>query len=167
MKIDNETINNKLASVNDTDDLNKKVLACISLISCGNTENKACKLLGIELHEFKRILRKHPELLREYNIAIETCEEIIAENLLSPEEWVKAGAKDSKEAALWSKNVQWFLSKRRPDKYGDKITIENKVTVQNVILSRLESGLKRIQIEDESNIIDAEVIEHQEVALDN
>jgi hypothetical protein len=95
--------------------------------------------------EFTQELDKSEELRDLYINAERRSYDMMAEALLHIDNHPIYGQSDSKMAGVISKNIQWFLSKRRASVYGEKITVEHTITADKAILDALQRGKARAQ----------------------
>lgn len=106
----------------------------------------ACRAAGISRAQLMHLASTDETFAAHLRNAEEECDAMLAESLVDVDEFAHYGAQDPRMAAIWSKNVQFYLSKVRPDKFGDKIVVEQKTSVDILITQRLESA--RLRLED-------------------
>lgn len=99
----------------------------------GETLTHACEQCGISYAVYWNTVRHHPALQGLHDEALAIAEDILADKLVR----IDAEVSDPKMAAVISKNIQWLLSRRRPQKYGDKITVQHETSRDKVIIARL------------------------------
>ena len=112
----------------------EKVDAILELISIGETATKACNLHGIKFPTFVGWVRADDELDQHYGRARELGDdamefEILDDAANDSEDWIDtpAGKSFNKEAVARSKlkvaTKQWYLGKRRPKSWGDRLDL--------------------------------------------
>lgn len=122
----------------------QRAFAAIQAMRLGRRVLRACREAGISRAQLYELADQDPNVGAALKIAEEECDTILAESLVDAEEWGHFGAQDPKVATVWAKNAQWLLSKKNPARYGDKITVESKTTMDVVITSRLEAARARV-----------------------
>ena len=141
-----------MKDIKSTDDLlNKKqkdilkALEAIEHISEGCIPNVACKRAGITRKRLYSLADSDATIRKKLDEAERSGDENLVDDLLNVEAWQKYGVEpgDSKTAHVWASNAKWVLSKRRAEKYSDKVVIEQKTTMDVVITTRLENAKKR------------------------
>lgn len=120
-------------------------LNAIGFIEQGRTLTMACELAGIPYAQFLYVLDNNETLRDMYAAAERRAYDMMAEALLEIDKHPIYGQSDPKMAAIVSKNIQWFLSKRRATVYGEKITVEHTITADKAILDALQRGKARAQ----------------------
>lgn len=122
----------------------QRAFAAIQAMRLGKRVLRACREAGISRAQLYELAGQDPSVSAALKIAEDECDTILAESLVDAEEWGQFGAQDPKVATVWAKNAQWLLSKKNPARYGDKITVESKTTMDIVITSRLEAARARV-----------------------
>jgi hypothetical protein len=121
------------------------ILKIISEISEGERKSQACFLSGLSVSVFDRTVKSDPMLQQMlYDAEVAGIEEL-ADVLVNIDTHHKHGRTDPKTASVVSSNIKWYLSKKRPDQYGEKVLVENRITADKVILDALSAGLERAQ----------------------
>lgn len=69
--------------------------------------------------------------------------DIMADELLNIDNSRLYGNSDDKMAKTVSDNIKWFLSRKRPSSYGDKVHHVHELTADRAILDALEAGKQR------------------------
>jgi hypothetical protein len=123
-----------------------KVMRVLEILRTGDknaTLWKACQEVGISRGALLNHVRQHPELQVEFDKAIEDADDTLAEILVD----IDQIHSDAKMAAVVSKNIQWLLARRRPAKFGDRITVTNEGgSADKVIVEALRAAIDRIPL---------------------
>lgn len=119
-----------------------QIMKAIDLLRDGNTLHRACALAGISRHVFVTHVAKNPELQQVFDDALSEADDTLAEILVD----IDQVHSDAKMAAVVSKNIQWLLSRRRPERYGDKITVKTESSADQEIVGALKMALQRIPV---------------------
>lgn len=138
-------------------DLSEKYSRAFSAIQgmrLGKRILRACREAGISRAQLYELAASDESVKSALTVALDECNAILAESLVDAGEWGQFDAQDPKVATVWAKNAQWFLARADPAKYGDKIVVENKTTVDVIITQRLEAAKQRIDAIDRP-VIDA------------
>lgn len=125
-------------------ELYERCFSAIQHMRLGKRILSACKLAGISRAQLIALADADENVREQLLAAEQESDDILAESLVDANEWADFGAHDPKMAATWAKNVQWFLARKRKEKYGDKLTIESKTTVDIQIINRLEKAKERV-----------------------
>lgn len=75
-------------------------------------------------------LRTHDEFLKQYARACEERTEAMSEDILD----IADDAEDVQKARLQVETRKWLMAKMKPKKYGDKMAVDNTVTLVQPIL---------------------------------
>lgn len=134
------------------------VLYAIERVSQGRTRTTACDDANINIALFEKYVNAHKELQDLLMEAERRGYDAIAEALLNPDAHPVYGRADPKMASVMSKNIQWFLEKRKPKEYGQKVQVEHNITADRAIIDALQAG-KRRALAAPSDVIDAEFTE--------
>lgn len=83
-------------------------------------------------------LRTHDEFLKQYARACEERTEAMSEDILD----IADDAEDVQKARLQVETRKWLMAKMKPKKYGDKMAVDNTVTLVQPILGgkSIEAG---------------------------
>jgi hypothetical protein len=119
-----------------------QIMQAISFLREGKTLNRACYLAGVSRHSFVTHVSKNPELQQVFDDALAEADDTLAEILVD----IDQEHSDAKMAAVVSKNIQWLLSRRRPERYGDKITVTTQSSADQEIVGALKLALQRIPV---------------------
>lgn len=122
----------------------ERAFRAIQEMRLGKRVLTACRAAGVSRAQLYELAEQDASVGDALRIAESECDDILAESLVDANEWAEYGAQDPKVASVWAKNAQWLLSKRNPAKFGDKIVVEQKTTIDVVITSRLEAARARI-----------------------
>ena len=121
-----------------------RAFAAIQNMRLGMRVLRACREAGISRTQLYELASSDENVKNALTVAEDECNAILAESLVDANEWGFFGAQDPKIATVWAKNAQWLLARADPAKYGDKIVVENKTTVDVIITQRLEAAKQRI-----------------------
>jgi len=119
-----------------------KVLKAIDLISQGFTKTRACDDAGLSTTTFDKLVNGDALLAELANEAEQRGYHSLADALVTIDTSVH-GSSDPKMAAILSKNIQWYLSRRNPKQYGERVTVEHTITADRAIVDALERGKQR------------------------
>lgn len=138
-----------------------KVMTVLSHMATGQTKSRACLEAGITVATFNKYARENQQIAELLDEAEDQGYDVLAEALLHIDTDPIYGTTDPQKMKVISDNIKWFLSKRRPKKYGEKLQIENTLTVDQTIVDMLMRGRDRALgvIEDKRDADDAEVID--------
>lgn len=118
-------------------DIYPYVLKVLDLISAGHTRTSACDEVRIGVSTFLKYVEKTPELQDMLAEAEQRGYDAMAEALLQPDNHAVYGHSDPKMASVQSKNIMWFLEKKRPKEYGPKVTVAHEITADRAIIDAL------------------------------
>lgn len=119
------------------------VLRVITLVSEGKTLTRACREAGISIGAFKARVRGDKELQELHEEAEQQGYDTLAELLLEIDSDSLYGSTDPKQQKVMSDNIKWFLSRRRPNQYGERVTVRHELTADRAIIEALEAGKQR------------------------
>lgn len=120
-----------------------KVMRALELIADGRTVRRACDDVKISIASFTRIVNDVPEFKELYAEAEQRGYDNMAEILLNIDTDPQYGSSDTKQQKIISDNIKWFLSRKRPSQYGDKVEITHVITADKAIIGALERGRQR------------------------
>lgn len=121
------------------------VLEACGLIADGYTVRKACDKVGVGIGTFQRIVNEVPEMKELYFASEQRGYDNMAEILLEIDSNPLYGSSDTKQQKIMSDNIKWFLSRKRPEQYGDKVTVKHEVTADKAIIEALSRGNQRVR----------------------
>lgn len=120
-----------------------KVLKVIDLIGQGRTLTSACDAEHIGVATFKKYVAQSPELEVMLDEAVQRGYDAMAEALVEIDRHEHYGHSDPKMAAVVSKNIMWFLEKRRPKDYGARVAVDVNITADRAITDALTRAKQR------------------------
>ena len=120
-----------------------KVLKVIDLIGQGRTLTSACDAEQIGVATFKKYVAQSPELEVMLDEAVQRGYDAMAEALVEIDRHAHYGHSDPKMAAVVSKNIMWFLEKRRPKDYGARVAVDVNITADRAITDALTRAKQR------------------------
>lgn len=129
----------------DLADKYSRAFTAIQNMRLGKRVLRACREAGISRAQLYELASADKNVGDALAVAEAECNTILAESLADADEWANFGAQDPKVATVWAKNAQWLLARADPAKYGDKIVVENKTTVDVIITQRLEAAKQRVR----------------------
>lgn len=118
-------------------DIYPDVLKVLDLISAGHTRTSACDTVRIGVSTFLKYVEKTPELQDMLAEAEQRGYDAMAEALLQPDNHTVYGHQDPKMASVQQKAIMWFLEKKRPKEYGQKVTVAHEITADRAIIDAL------------------------------
>lgn len=134
-----------------------KILKALELVSEGRTLTSACDEVNIGVGTFLKHVESQEEFQELFMEAEQRGYDTLADILLEINTHHYYGTNEAKMANVLSNNIKWYLSKRKPAKYGEKITVENVFTLDRTITEFLSRAKDRaLGITDQSNVVDAE-----------
>jgi len=119
------------------------VLQAIDLIAKGLSKTRACDQVGVSVLTFNNFVKNDDMLGEMYAEADEVGADTLADILLEIDSHPLYGQSDAKMATVISKNIQWYLSKRKSGKYGDKLVVEHNITADKAVIEALQRGRQR------------------------
>lgn len=147
-----------------TYDYYSAVLYAINLLGQGHTLTQACDRSNIGVPTFKKYIASSEELQDMFTDAEQRGRDAMAEALINIDNHDVHGQSDPKMAKVISDNIKWFLAKKDPKNYGERVTVEQSFTVDIAITTALDAARRRsAQIEHHDvrrleNVEDAEVL---------
>lgn len=125
-------------------DIYPALMRAIDLIGQGKTKTAACDEAGIAYSQLTQYCENTPELRSLYEDAEQRGYDIMADNLVNIDQFgAMLGVSDPKMLAILSKNIQWYLSRRRPRQYGERVSVEHNITADRAIIEALHRGKER------------------------
>ncbi len=135
------------------------VMYALEKISQGMTETRACDEARITIHIFRSYIKNDPQLQAQHDECVQRGIDAMAEALLDPQGHVIYGHSNPAMAKIQSDNIRWFLSKKAPKQFGDKVEITHHVTADAAIVAALTAGKHRAALSyEEAEVIDVEPI---------
>lgn len=122
------------------------LLNVFDLISQGYTETAACDHVKLSISTFKHYIKNNEELQEMYDEAFQRGTDAMADALLNPDNHALYGHSDAKMAKVQSDNIKWFLSKRRPKDFGDRIEVNHHLTADKAITQALLAARNRVPL---------------------
>jgi hypothetical protein len=120
-----------------------RILKAVELISQGKTPTAACIEASISYPTFIKHIKNVPELQDAYVEAEQMGLDTLADVLLRITTDDTYGETDAKMAKVVSENIKWYLSRKRPTQYGDKLLVEHKITLDRIITDAIDAGKRR------------------------
>lgn len=120
-----------------------KLLRVLELVSEGRTLTSACDEVNIGVGTFVRHVQSQEEFQDLFAEAEQRGYDTLADILLEINTHHYYAAGDAKMANVLSSNIKWYLSKKQPKKYGEKITVENIYTLDRTITDALARARDR------------------------
>lgn len=140
------------------------VLYAINELGQGHTLSQACDLANISVALFKSYCARDPQLQEMFVEAEQRSYDALADALVNIDNHKIHGQNDPKMAAVISKNIQWFLSKKDPKRFGERMTVEHDVKVDVLITSALQRAKQRISDRSgQDEIVDAVIVPPQKL----
>lgn len=114
-----------------------KVLYAIQYVAQGYTPTDACDRAGINWATVKRYAQMYPEVGELFTSAEQRGQDVMADALLTIGEHSIYGQAAPAMASVISGNIKWYLARKRPDIYGDKVVNEVRITADKDVLDAL------------------------------
>jgi len=130
------------------------VMQAIEYLSVGHTETQSCDYAGIGVGAFKNYIKHNDELQSLYQEAMQRGYDAMAEALLSPDNHAIYGHSDPKMAKVQSDNIKWFLEKRKPKEYGQRVEVNHHITADKAITQALAAARQRALPDLTNEVID-------------
>lgn len=150
--------------MNNVYDIMPSVMKVLDLIATGYTETSSCDQAGISPSMFRKTIKNSPQLQELYEEAFMRGTDAMADALLDPDNHSLYGHSDSRMAKVQSDNIKWYLAKRRPKDFGDKIEVTHSITADKAIIQALSAAKQRI-LTSSSNVIEAELVDEDEALM--
>lgn len=129
-------------------------MEALELISQGYTETAACDDLRLPLATFRYYINNTDGLQDMYSDAMQRGYDAMAEALLRPDNHHLYGHSDAKMAKVQSDNIKWFLEKRKPKEYGQRVEVNHHITADRAITDALNAARNRTQLINAEDVID-------------
>jgi hypothetical protein len=142
------------------------VMQVISLLQEGVTLSSACDKLNVSTATVKRYVKDHPELTDAFRDAEQHGYDMMAEALLEIQSHPIYGTNVPAMASVISGNIKWFLARKRPDVYGEKVEHKVTITADREVMEALLRARERAQAREplrlEPPTIDATIVDDSE-----
>lgn len=122
-----------------------RIMQAVDYIGQGYTKTRACDFSGVSVAVFNKYVGEIPELQVAAVEAFDRHYDTLADALVHIDTDTRVGSTDAKMAAVLSKNIQWYLARRRPKDYGDKLQVDHTVTLDRVITDALDRARQRAE----------------------
>jgi hypothetical protein len=131
----------------------------INLISQGLTITNACMQEGITLHAFRKAVNNNEDLQELLEEAEQMSHDAMADLLLTMDR-VDSGnpyaQSDPKMVNAISSNIKWYLEKKNPKKFGNRVSVDHTITADKAIIAALTEGRQRaLEAANGSYVVDA------------
>ena len=124
-------------------DVYPAVLHAIELIRQGETRTQACLKSNIPVSTLQTCAEKNRDVAAMIQEAEQLGHDAMADALVNIDNDIKHGTTDPKLAKIKSDNIKWFLSKKNPKNFGDRVVVEHNVTMDVAITARLDAARSR------------------------
>lgn len=138
------------------------VLFAIEKLSQGNTLTRACDLANVPIPTFHKVVNANPEIADMYADAQQRSYDAMADALVHIHEDPNLGSSDPKIAAVISKNIMWYLEKKKPKEYGQRVQVDTNVSIDIAITTALDAARTRVGHAIAHVIEDAVIVETDE-----
>jgi hypothetical protein len=137
-------------------------LSVIMLIAQGRTQTAALDTVGVSYESFARAVESDATgtLKDMYNAAEERGYDTMADALLSIQSHPVYGSTNPQMAKVISDNIKWFLGRKRPAKFGDKVQVDVHVSADREIINALKLAQEQAA---RAGVLPPPVIEDAEV----
>lgn len=135
------------------------LLAVLQAIADGDTPSKACKTNGLTLAALKYHLQNDDELRVLFDDALEVGSDALADLLVD----IDTVHSNPAMAALISKNIQWVLERRKPDKFGARVQVSMENNVTKTLLGALDAAIHRIPMASPPRVATIVDVEFEDV----
>lgn len=120
-----------------------KIMYVFQLMEAGYTVTRACEKAQTTWATVKKHIDQSVELQEMYTNAEQRGIDTLADVLLDIEGHAIYGTTDKDKQKIRSDNIKWYISRKRPKQYGDRVVVENTITMDRVVLDALERGKQR------------------------
>lgn len=119
-----------------------KALTVITLIAQGRVRTQALLLSGMTEDQFTRTVERDATgtLAQMHDVAVERGFDALADILLHINTDTVYGSTNPQMAKVISENIKWYLSKKNPKKFGDKVTVDVTVSADREIINALKAA---------------------------
>lgn len=138
----------------------------LDLISQGKTPTKACDEAGITTGTLKRWINSSSELGTLAEEAFQRGYDTLADALLHIQNHEEYGSSDHHIMKVMSDNIKWYISRKNPSQYGDKLLVENRITADRVIIEALSRGKDRVLLGVQAEDVKFEIVNAIEDSVD-
>lgn len=136
-----------------------KVLQALELISQGHTVTQACIKATVTLDAFEKAIDGDEQLKSLRAEAERRGHDSLADALINIDNHKIHGQSDPKMARVVSDNIKWFLEKKDPKRFGQKVEVNHNVTVDRAITNALNAARGRVAaIAKSPDVVDAEFV---------
>lgn len=132
---------NYLAHVVTTPEDIAVVMRIIENIGTGETLYRSCKDMRFPVLRFNRIVKANAELTELLEEALSTGYDILADKLVDGNSEIST---DPQMLGILSKNIQWFLTKRDKQRYGEHSVQEIHVSADRAIIEAMNAARQRV-----------------------
>lgn len=120
------------------------VLRAITLISQGQTKTRACDTALVPVQTFDSYVKENMQLGALFMEAEVRGRDAMADALLQPANHLQYGETNPQMAKIVSDNIKWYLSKKDPKSYGERIEIKHEITLDRAITDAMDRAKARI-----------------------
>lgn len=136
-----------------------KVLQALEYISQGHTVTTACQKAVVTLDAFEKAIEADEQLKALRVEAERRGHDSLADALINIDNHTIHGQTDPKMARVVSDNIKWFLEKKDPKRFGQKVEVNHNVTMDRAITNALNEARRRVSSMARSpDVVDAEFI---------
>lgn len=118
------------------------LIEVLHAISDGKTPTRACEERGLTLASLRYAIKADDELAAMFKEALEIGNDALADTLVD----IDRVHSEASMANVISKNIQWLLERRNPDKYGARVTVNSENNVSKALVAALDAAIHRIPI---------------------
>ena len=123
------------------------VMRALDFLSQGHTLSAACDKASISVSAFNKTVRNTKELHDLFTDAEQRGYDRMADTLLTMDAVDNVNSPyyqtDPKIMKILSDNIKWYLSRKRPQQYGERVIVENTITADRAIIDALERAKQR------------------------
>mgnify|MGYP001546060075 FL=1 len=133
-------------------------LYAIQQLGPGYTLTQACNAANITVALFRRYCANDPNLNDQFIDAEQRSHDALADALVHIDN-SEHGSSDPKMASVLSSNIKWYLAKKDPKRFGERVTVEHDVKVDVTITQALNRARQRTQIAAADDAVDATFVD--------
>ena len=125
-------------------DFYNAALYAIDQLALGHTLTQACDMARISVASFEKHINADDNLRQLFEEAERRGHDALTSALLHIDNHTVYGQSNPQMAKVMSDNIKWYLSKKDPKRFGDRVQVEHSVTLDRAITDALNSARNRV-----------------------
>lgn len=130
-------------SMTDVYDYYRAALYAIDQLALGHTLTEACDMAHISVASFERYINDNDQLRQLFEEAERRGHDALTHALLHIDNHRIYGQSNPQMAKVMSDNIKWYLSKKDPKRFGERVQVEHSVTLDRAITDALNAARNR------------------------